>query len=102
MRGSDKGTYSLGEDLGIVALDDLLDLLVRSLWIDDLVLPLDPRPDFRSEIPLNDLMLLQQRREAGLDSLHLVLHRLVTLGHLEQAFDLVFALFTCDRCQSAE
>jgi len=37
-------------------------------------------------------MLLKQRREAGLDRLRLVIHRLVALCKLEQPLDLVLAL----------
>ncbi len=85
-------THRLREDLRVVALRHLPDLFLGSLRVDDPVLPLDSVLDLLPELLFHHLMLLKQRREAGLDRLRLVIHRLVALCKLEQPLDLVLAL----------
>ena len=85
--------HRLREDLRVVRLGHLPDLLLGRVGVDNLVLPLHPVLDLFPKLLLNDLVLLQQGGEPGLDRLDLVLHRLVPLGELEQPFNLVLALF---------
>lgn len=87
-------THSLRKDLRVITLGNLSDLILGSGRIDNPVLSLHPVFDLFPELLLDNLVLLEQGGEAGLDSFDLVLHRPVTFGELEKMFDLVFALFT--------
>ena len=87
-------THSLREDLRVIALSNLSDLVFGSGRVDNPVLSLDPVLDLFPELLLNDLVLLEQRGKSSLDGLGLCLLCLVSLGELEEVFDLVFALFT--------
>ena len=78
----------------VITFRDLPNFLLGSLGVDDLVLSLNPVLDLLPELLLHHLVLLEQRSESSLDSLDLRLHRLVAFGVLEEALDLVFALFT--------
>lgn len=78
----------------VVALGDLPDLLLGGGRVDDSVLSLHSVLDLFPKLLLDDLVLLEERGEACLDRLDLVLHRLVALCELEQSLDLVLALFS--------
>lgn len=89
------GTHSLGKDLRIVALGDLPDFILRSLRVYNPVLPLYPILDLLPELLFDDLVLVQETGESGLDLLDLSLHGSVAFGHFEQLLDLTLALLSC-------